>query len=246
MGDDAQVLAPPGRPQVGARRTVAPALALGRLDVAHAHLRRRVDVLAEGHALPSRRSPPGRGRADAASGCEETESGPPAPRYSLGAALVSPPGGGSRGARCSKSQPRQPSAAQLVVVLGRAPHERGGVDRAGAAQHLAARHVVLAPAAGGVGLGHEAPVVARVGDADRAWSPAGIRMTRRRSEPPASSSSTLLRPSSESRAATTLPAGAGADDDIVRLVVRPASPGPSMLRSALRGSGAAADGRLAG
>ena len=165
VGHDAQVGAALGRPEIRARRAVPPALSLAGLHVAHAHLRRQVDVFPERHARLDAALDQGAGermhRADV--GDRERAAGAP---VLVGAALVilQPAEVGQHGLEVPASTAESRPA---VVILWRAPNERGGVDRAGAAQHLAARHEVLAPVAGGVRLRHEAPVVARVGDREQ-------------------------------------------------------------------------------
>ena len=221
VGHDTQVVAALGRPEVGARRAVPPAPALGGLDVAHAHLRRCVDVLAEGHARLDAGLDQDAGermqRADVGDGKRPARA-----PVLVGAALEV-----FQAAEIGEHVLEVPAAAAerrpAVIVLGRTPHVGGGVDRAGAAQHLAARHVILAPAAGGIGLGHEAPVVARVGDAVEHGARrhqddhAAVRAAGLQQQHPVAP---VFREPRGDHAA----AGARADDDIVRLMVRPHRP----------------------
>ena len=162
MGQHPQVPPPHRRPEVGAPRAVPPAPLLGGGHVADAGLRRRVDVR---HALDP--------KVDAGLEIvvgERVQAADVGDRERAARAVI---GIGAVlvvlralevGEHALEVPALAPERSPAVVVLRLAPDVRHAVDRAGAAQHLAARHVVLAPVACRVGLGLEAPVVAWIGE----------------------------------------------------------------------------------
>ena len=157
---DDEVLSAPRGFQIGDRGAPAPAVADGRLVVADAILARAVEVGVARDARLDGRLDDGVDDLAAKAAVADLERAADAVELALAALLVL---GLAEVGQDAREVPALAAAlAPAVVVGGRAAHVDHAVERAGAAQHLAARLVGGAAVEAGDGLALEFPVVAGV------------------------------------------------------------------------------------
>ena len=160
MCQHSHVLPPHRRAEIGAGRAPPPPPALGDGHVADARLRRRVDIGHAAHAVGDAGLEIGLRQRVPRAAVGDRERAARAVK-GVGAVLVV-----LRALEVGQHACEVPALAAesgpSVIVRRLAAHVGHAVDRAGAAQHLAARHEVAAPVPRRVRLRRVRPVVARV------------------------------------------------------------------------------------